>query len=71
MRARPVHDAVFHDGHIRADGRMVHDMYLVQVKAPGASKGPWDLYTVLRTIPGEQAFQPLAQGSCRLVRAAG
>jgi branched-chain amino acid transport system substrate-binding protein len=71
MRARPVHDAVFHDGHIRADGRMVHDMYLVQVKTPEASKGPWDLYTVLRTIPGEQAFQPLAQGSCRLVRAAG
>jgi branched-chain amino acid transport system substrate-binding protein len=46
-------------------------MYLVQVKTPEASKGPWDLYTVLRTIPGEQAFQPLAQGSCRLVRAAG
>jgi branched-chain amino acid transport system substrate-binding protein len=71
MRATPVEDAIFHGGHIRTDGRMVHDMYLVQVKAPAESRGEWDLYTVLRTIPGEQAFQPLADGSCRLVKASG
>lgn len=71
MRATRVKDAVFADGYIRADGRMVHDMYLVQVKTPAESKGPWDLYTVLRTIPGEQAFQPLAEGSCKLVKASG
>jgi branched-chain amino acid transport system substrate-binding protein len=47
--------------------RMVHDMYLVQVKAPAESESEWDLYKVLRTIPGEQAFQPLANGSCRFV----
>jgi branched-chain amino acid transport system substrate-binding protein len=62
-----VHDAVFADGYVREDGRMVHDMYLVQVKAPAESKSEWDLYKVLRTIPGEQAFQPLADGSCRFV----
>ncbi len=69
MRATRVHDAVFADGYIRADGRMVHDMYLVQVKTPAESTSPWDLYKVLRTIPGERAFQPLSEGSCRLVAA--
>lgn len=71
MRVNRVRDTVFADGYIREDGRMVHDMYLVQVKTPAESTGPWDLYKVLRTIPGEQAFQPLAEGSCRLVRASG
>jgi len=71
MRANRVHDAVFADGYVRQDGRMVHDMYLVQVKTPAESHGPWDLYKVLRTIPAEQAFQPLAEGSCKLVRASG
>lgn len=71
MRATPVNDAIFHDGHIRADGRMVHDMYLVQVKSPAESHGAWDLYRVLRTIPGEKAFQPLADGSCRFAKVSG
>lgn len=71
MRVARVQDAVFADGTIRADGRMVHDMYLVQVKTPAESTGPWDLYKVLRTIPGNQAFQPLAEGTCKLVRANG
>ncbi len=71
MRSSRVNDAVFADGYIRQDGRMVHDMYLVQVKAPSESTGPWDLYKVLRTIPGEQAFQPLSEGSCKLARATG
>jgi branched-chain amino acid transport system substrate-binding protein len=64
MRQRPVHDAVFADGHIRGDGQMVHDMYLVRVKKPADSKGPWDLYDVVRTIPGKDAFAPLAEGTC-------
>ena len=71
MRATRVHDAVFSDGFIRPDGRMVHDMYLVQVKTPAESTSPWDLYKVLRAIPGDQAFQPLSEGSCRLVPAGG
>jgi branched-chain amino acid transport system substrate-binding protein len=67
MRRRPVNDAVFSNGELRADGQMVHDMYLVRVKKPAESKGPWDLYTVLRTIPGKDAFLPLAQSSCPFV----
>ena len=46
---------------------MVHDMYLARVKTPAESKGPWDFYTILKTIPGDEAFQPLAQSTCRLV----
>jgi branched-chain amino acid transport system substrate-binding protein len=46
---------------------MVHDMYLVQVKSPEESKGPWDYYKVLRTIPGDEAFRPLDKGGCPLV----
>lgn len=71
MSASRVHDAVFADGYIRPDGRTVHGMYLVQVKSPVESTGPWDLYTVLRTIPGDQAFRPLSKGTCKLVRPNG
>jgi branched-chain amino acid transport system substrate-binding protein len=65
MRAAPVEDAVFRHGELRADGQMVHDMYLVQVKRPAESRSAWDLYKVVRTIPGEQAFQALGDGSCK------
>jgi branched-chain amino acid transport system substrate-binding protein len=61
-----VKDMFTDNGHIRADGLMVHDMYLVQVKKAADSSGPWDLYRIVRTIPGDQAFQPMAQGSCAL-----
>ena len=71
MRSMPVNDPIFHDGHIRPDGVMEHDMYLVRVKTPAESKGPWDLYTVLRTIPGAQAFQPLAESTCPLAKKTG
>jgi branched-chain amino acid transport system substrate-binding protein len=67
MRAMPVHDFFAEDGHVRADGRMVHDMYLVEVKSPAESHGPWDYYKILRTIPGNAAFRPLDQGGCKLV----
>lgn len=67
MKANPTDDALFGKGTIRADGRKIHDMYLFEVKSPAQSKGPWDLYTTLATIPGEQAFKPMNQGGCPLV----
>jgi branched-chain amino acid transport system substrate-binding protein len=67
MRAMPINDFFATDGHIRADGRMVHDMYLVEVKTPAESQAPWDYYRILKTIPGEQAFRPLGLGGCPLV----
>ena len=67
MKATPVNDFFAKDGKIRADGRMVHDMYLARVKTPDESSGPWDYYEILRTIPGDQAFLPLEQSTCPLV----
>lgn len=67
MVATPVNDMFTKNGTIRADGRMVHDMYLVQVKTPAESKGEWDLYKIVRTIPGEEAYRPLAESKCKLV----
>ena len=69
MREMPVDDFFAHNGRIRADGLMVHDMYLFQVKQPSESKGPWDDYKLVATIPGDQAFQPLSESKCPLVRA--
>lgn len=71
LRTQPIDDAVFHGSRLRADGQMVHDMYLVRVKRPQDSSGPWDLYDVIRTIPGEDAFLPLAKSTCPLVHPAG
>lgn len=68
MRDLPVHDFFARDGHIREDGLMVHDMYLFQVKTPAESKGPWDLYKRLATIPADQAFQSLSDSRCPLVK---
>jgi branched-chain amino acid transport system substrate-binding protein len=67
MRAIPVNDMFAKNGRLRIDGRMVHDMYLFQVKTPEESKGEWDLYKLIETIPGEQAFQPLEKSRCPLV----
>ena len=68
MRERPVNDFYVKGGKLREDGRLVHDMYLAQVKTPAESKGPWDYYKILATIPGDQAFRSLAEGGCPLVR---
>jgi branched-chain amino acid transport system substrate-binding protein len=68
MRELEVNDFFATNGHVRADGRLVHDMYFVQVKTPAESKGPWDYYKVLGTIPGEEAFRPVEQSGCPLVR---
>ena len=67
MRERPVNDFYVKNGKLREDGRLVHDMYLAQVKTPAESKGPWDYYKILATIPGDQAFRSLAEGGCPLV----
>ncbi|MCB1539994.1 MAG: ABC transporter substrate-binding protein [Rhodoblastus sp.] len=68
MKETPVHDFFADNGTIRADGRMVHDMYLFQVKAPEESKGKWDDYKLIATIPGKDAFLPLSESKCPLVK---
>ncbi|WP_354077776.1 ABC transporter substrate-binding protein [Constrictibacter sp. MBR-5] len=68
MRSMPINDFMTKDGKIREDGRIIRDMYLVQVKKPEESKGPYDYYKILRTIPGEQAYRPLDKGDCPLVK---
>ena len=67
MREIPVNDFFAHNGHLRQDGRLVHDMYFAQVKTPAESTGPWDYYKILATIPGDQAFRPMSEGGCPLV----
>jgi branched-chain amino acid transport system substrate-binding protein len=68
MRDTPINDFFVQNGVIRADGLMVHDMYLFRVKRPDASRGPWDYLQLVATIPGDQAFEPLKQSKCPLVR---
>jgi len=67
MRAAPIDDFFAHDGHIRADGLMVHSMRLFRVKTPAESKYPWDYFQLVTTIPGDQAVLPLAQSKCPLL----
>lgn len=67
MREMPIHDPVMRHASIRADGRVIHDMYLVKVKKPAESKGPWDYSTITATIPAAEAFAPLDQTTCALV----
>ncbi|MBK7235319.1 MAG: ABC transporter substrate-binding protein [Sterolibacteriaceae bacterium] len=68
MKKTPINDFFATKGQIRDDGRMVHDMYLLQVKKPADSKYPWDYYNVRATIPGNEAFQPLSASRCPLIR---
>ena len=68
MRELPIKDEVVRNASIRPDGRVVHDMFLVEVKTPAQSKGPWDYYNVLATIPAATAFMPLSQSQCYLVK---
>jgi branched-chain amino acid transport system substrate-binding protein len=67
MKKTQVNDFFAKNGRIRDDGRMVHDMYLFQVKKPEESTGPWDYYRLIATIPSEEAFQPLSASRCPLV----
>ncbi|WP_432261942.1 ABC transporter substrate-binding protein [Cupriavidus sp. TMH.W2] len=68
MRATPVNDFFARNGTIRADGLMVHDMYLVEVKRPQESRRPWDYYKIKSVIPASEAFRPLSASTCPLVR---
>jgi branched-chain amino acid transport system substrate-binding protein len=67
MKAAPTKDAVFGDGLVRKDGRVIHNMYLFEVKSPEQSKEPWDYYNLKRTVPAAEAFRPIDQGKCSLV----
>ncbi len=68
MKAMPTDDPLFGKGSVRVDGRAIHPAYLVEVKKPAESKGPYDYYKIRATIPAEQAFRPLADGGCSLVK---
>jgi branched-chain amino acid transport system substrate-binding protein len=68
MRAMPINDFFAKGGKIRIDGRMVHDMNLYEVKKPEESRGEWDLYKLIATVPGDEAFRPLDKGGCPLVK---
>jgi branched-chain amino acid transport system substrate-binding protein len=68
MKENPTDDPLFGKGEIRVDGRKIHPAYLFKVKAPDKSKGEWDLYETVATIPAEKAFRPLDQGGCSLVK---
>ena len=68
MKEMPINDFFVKNGRIREDGRMIRDLYLFEVKKPSESKSPWDYYKLLATIPGDEAFTPLAESRCSLVK---
>ena len=68
MKAMPTDDPIYGKGTIRADGRKIHPLYLLQVKTPAESKGDWDVFKIAATIPAEKAFRPLDEGGCPLVK---
>ena len=68
LKSMKLEDMFSQNGYVREDGRMVHDMYVVQVKKPEESKAPWDYYKMVSTIPGDQAFRPLSKSTCSLVK---
>jgi branched-chain amino acid transport system substrate-binding protein len=68
MKELPVEDPAFGKGYIRQDGRNIHPAYVFQVKSPAESKYPWDYYKLIATIPGEEAFRPLSESQCPLVK---
>jgi branched-chain amino acid transport system substrate-binding protein len=68
MKDTPTDDPIFGKGSIREDGRVLHPAYLFEVKSPAESKYPWDYYKLIGTIPADEAFRPLAQGDCPLVK---
>ena len=68
MRGTHLKDFYAEDGWLRVDGRLMHDLYLVQVKTPAESKRAWDYYKILSTVPADQAFRPLADSKCPLAR---
>jgi branched-chain amino acid transport system substrate-binding protein len=68
MKSMPTDDALFGKGEIQPNGRTIHSAYLFEVKKPSESKGPWDFYKLVGTVPGDQAFTPLADSKCALLK---
>jgi len=68
LKSKPINDFVIRNGHIQDDGSLVHDMYLYEVKKPSESKGPWDLYKLISTIPGAEAFKRPHGNACPAVK---
>ena len=68
MKANPLDDFYAPGARLREDGRLIHPVYLLQVKTPAESKYPWDYYKIISTVPPEQAFRPLADGGCPFVK---
>ncbi len=68
LKTMPIHDAFARNAHLREDGKLIHDLYVVSVKTPEESTGPWDYYNLVATVPGEQAFNPLSESQCPLVK---
>ena len=68
LKKQKINDMFAKNGYVRADGRMIHDMYLMQVKSVAESKEPWDYFKLVQTIPGDQVYLPLAQSKCALVK---
>jgi branched-chain amino acid transport system substrate-binding protein len=68
MRELPINDPFVRNAHLRADGQVIRDMYLARVKTPQQSKYPWDYLEIVRTIPGEEAFRPIAESACLLLK---
>ncbi|CAM3952092.1 ABC transporter substrate-binding protein [Bordetella tumulicola] len=68
MKSNKVNDFYAKDGYVREDGRMVHDMYLMQVKTPAESKGPWDYYKVVATLPGDEVYTKPSESTCKVFK---
>ena len=68
MKSNKVNDMFAKNGYVREDGRMVHDMFLMEVKKPSESKGPWDYYKQIAVLPGEEVFTKLSESTCKLVK---
>ena len=68
MREIPINDFMTKNGHLREDGRVMRDMYLFEVKKPDESKYPYDYYKQLAVIPADQAYRPLSESECPLVK---
>jgi branched-chain amino acid transport system substrate-binding protein len=70
MKRLPFQDPLFSNSKIRADGRVIHDLYLARVKTPAQSRGPWDYYEIVSTLPADEAFRPIEQGNCAMLKSA-
>ncbi len=68
LREMPIRDAFARNAKLRADGKLIHDTYLVSVKSPAESKAPWDYYKIVKTVSGEESFSPLSESQCPLVK---